>query len=121
MLGYLIGTRRMLYNRVIGHSHKDARSGIYQRRRYGGVRRNHVLQRQVVVAVRSHPQVARRHVNVDVHRQTQGDHLKHVRWVSALMCVRVCMCACVYVCVCVCVRVCMCACVYECVCVCVRG
>ena len=105
----------MLYNRVIGHSHKDARSGIYQHRRYGGVRRNHVLQRQVIVAVRSHQQVARRHVNVNEHRQIQGDHLKHVRWVSALMCVRVSVNVCV--CVCICVRVCMC---FVCACVCVR-
>ena len=74
MSEYLIGTRRMLYNRVIGHthSHTDARSGIYPRRRYGGVRRNQqVFQQQVGVAVPCHPQVARRHVNVDeVDRRT---------------------------------------------------
>ena len=36
------------------------------------------------------------------------------------MCVRVCVCACVRVCVCACVRVCVCACVRVCVCACVR-
>ena len=91
----------MLYYRVIGHVHTYEPSGVYLDRRYGGVRRNHILHRQVVVYVSSHPQVARRHVNVDVHRQMQGDHLKHVSRVSALMGARVnvnvservCMCA----------------------------
>ena len=123
----------MLDNRVIGHSHTDARNYIYQRRSYGCVRRSQVLHRQVVVDLPYHPQVARRHINVDEHRQAQGYDLKHNRWVSTLMWVRVRVnvCVCVNaVCVCVCMCVCMCACVYVlfvcvcmwvCVCTCVRA